>query len=118
MYIIRKSFEFCASHQLEGLCEGHPCMRNHGHNYVLTVELRAKELNAVGMVKDYRELTPVKRFIEEALDHKNLNDFLPCNPTAENMAKVFFDTFVEKLPELYAVEISETPKTSARYERD
>lgn len=117
MYIIRKEFSFCASHQLEGLCEGHPCSRLHGHNYVVVVELRKETLNEVGMVRDYRELEPVKRFVDEALDHKHLNDFIDGNPTAERMAQIFFEVFSEKIPEIYAVEVSETPKTNARYEK-
>jgi 6-pyruvoyltetrahydropterin/6-carboxytetrahydropterin synthase len=127
MFVIRKEFAFSASHQLKGLPDTHPCSRLHGHNYVVTVELRSEWLNEVGFIKDYRSLEPVKRWIDEVLDHKHLNDVLGLdkdkatlamiNPTAENMSKLFFDLFKEWIPELYAVEVSETPKTSARYER-
>ena len=40
----------------------------------------------------------------------------PLNSSAENIAKMLFEAFKPKLPELYAVEVSETPKTSAIYE--
>ena len=50
MYSISKDFEFCASHELCDLEVGHPCMRKHGHNYKVTMELRSETLNDAGMV--------------------------------------------------------------------
>jgi 6-pyruvoyltetrahydropterin/6-carboxytetrahydropterin synthase len=117
MYTIRKEFAFSASHCLDHLPVTHPCSRVHGHNYVVVVELRSETLNDDEFVKDYRELDPVKKFIDDGLDHKHLNDFLPVRPTAENMARYLFDLFKDLIPELNAVEISETPKTNARYEQ-
>jgi 6-pyruvoyltetrahydropterin/6-carboxytetrahydropterin synthase len=116
MYTIRKEFACSCGHQLVGLPEEHPCSRPHGHNYVITVELKAKTLNGVGFVKDYRELDHIKKFIDEQMDHRNLNDVFPFNPTAELLAKHLFDIFIEKTNWLVAVEVSETPKTHARYE--
>ena len=118
MYKISKQFAFSASHILEGLPSDHPCARLHGHNYIVIVHLKAKDLNEVGFVKDYRALSLIKDFIDEKFDHRHLNDVLSFNPTAENMAKYFYDTFKKDIPELYAVEVSETPKTSAIYEPD
>lgn len=118
MYKISKEFSFSASHILEGLSKDHPCSRLHGHNYVVKIHLRAKELNNVGFVKDYRELSLVKNYIDANLDHRHLNDLLPFNPSAENIAKYLFDLFAPQIPELYAIEVSETPKTSAIYEID
>lgn len=118
MYKISKQFSFSASHILEGLPQEHPCSRLHGHNYVVNVHLKSEQLNEVGFIKDYRELDSVKRYIDEKLDHRHLNDVLPFNPTAENMAKYLYDVFKKDIPELYAVEVSETPKTSAIYEAD
>lgn len=118
MYKISKQFAFSASHILLGLPDEHPCSRLHGHNYVVVVHLKGKELNDVGFIKDYRELNNVKEYIDNTLDHRHLNDVLPFNPTAENMAKYLYDTFKKDIPELYAVEVCETPKTSAIYEAD
>ena len=116
MYTITKEFHFCASHVLEGLEKDHPCARLHGHNYVLKVELKSDKLNDVGFIKDYRALQPVKEYVDEVLDHRHLNDVFVCNPTAENMAKELFYIIKKHIPELSAVELSETPKTNARYE--
>ncbi|WP_108821500.1 6-carboxytetrahydropterin synthase QueD [Dysgonomonas sp. Marseille-P4361] len=118
MYKISKQFAFSASHILEGLSQDHPCSRLHGHNYVVTVHLKSEQLNAVGFVKDYRELDSIKQYIDRELDHRHLNDIFPFNPTAENMAKYLYDLFKKEISEVYAVEVSETPKTTAIYEAD
>lgn len=116
MYKITKEFHFSASHELNGLPIEHPCSRVHGHNYIIRVELKSKILDEVGFVVDYRALDNIKAFIDGTLDHQHLNDVLPYNPTAENMAKDFYEYFHNLHPEVSAVEVSETPKTSARYE--
>jgi 6-pyruvoyltetrahydropterin/6-carboxytetrahydropterin synthase len=119
MYKISKQFSFSAAHSLWGLPDDHPCSRLHGHNYVVTVHLRAKELTKQGFVRDYTELKVVKEHIDTKLDHRNLNDILaPLNSSAENIAKMLYDEFKPLIPELYAVEVSETPKTSAIYESE
>lgn len=118
MYTIRKQFEFSASHCLDQLPDEHPCSRTHGHNYVVVIELRMDVLNKYGFVLDYRSLSNVKSFIDQELDHRHLNDVMTGHPTAENIAKFIYDTFADELhPFLRAVEVSETPKTNARYER-
>lgn len=111
-----KTFSFCASHQLEGLPDTHPCSRLHGHNYLIKVELSDIKLNDVGFVIDYRKLDSIKQLIDETLDHRHLNDVFVCNPTAENIAKELFKTFIGRFPQLSAIEVSETPKTNCRYE--
>ena len=119
MFTIRKEFAFSASHQLKNLPESHPCSRIHGHNYIVTVELRCKrkkELTAAGFIQDYRELDHIKKFIDEKLDHRHLNDVLPIQPSAELLSEYLYNTFKETTPRLFAVEVSETPKTLARYD--
>ena len=63
------------------------------------------------MVTDF---TLIKRDIEKALDHKNLNDVLPVNPTAENIARWICD----RTPNAYKVEVWESEMNMAAYERD
>ncbi len=116
MYKISKQFSFSASHILDKLPQEHPCARMHGHNYIITIHLKTETLNEFGFVKDYRDLEFVKEYIDEKLDHRHLNEIIPYHPTAENIARYLYDIFIEKLPELYAIEVSETPKTSAIYE--
>lgn len=116
MYTITKEFHFSASHQLKHLPSDHQCARLHGHNYVVVVELRCADLNADGFVRDYHELAPLKRYIDEKLDHRHLNDVLGDDlVTAERLAKHFFDWCCARWPEASAVRVSETPKTWAEY---
>jgi 6-pyruvoyltetrahydropterin/6-carboxytetrahydropterin synthase len=116
MYKISKQFSFSASHQLALLGADHPCARMHGHNYVVTLHLKSDELDEYGFVKDYRALDSVKRYIDESIDHRHLNDVIPGPPTSERIARFIYERFKPEIPELYAVEVSETPKTSCRYE--
>ena len=119
MYRITKEFHFSASHVLEGLPEGHPCGRLHGHNYVVRVELEAEDLDATGFVLDFGELYVVKQWLDSAVDHRHLNDVWPeMNPTAENIARALHKTIAALLPRrarVAAVRVSETPKTWAEY---
>jgi 6-pyruvoyltetrahydropterin/6-carboxytetrahydropterin synthase len=117
MYTIKKEFHFSSAHQLNGLPDSHPCSRLHGHNYILTVYLKSETVNEIGFVKDYRELDFIKTYVDDVLDHKFLNDIFPLhNTTVENMCKILFDMFKTVLPELTAIEMSETPKTNCKYE--
>lgn len=116
MFRVSKEFHFSASHQLNGLPEDHPCARLHGHNYIVVVELESETLNQVGFVRDYRELAPLKTFIDNELDHRHLNDILGDDcVTAEHMAKYLYDWCKARWPETSAVRVSETPKTWAEY---
>lgn len=115
MFTISKEFHFSASHQLNGLAEGHPCSRLHGHNYVIRVFLRGN-LNKEGFVQDYNDLKPITDWVDNVLDHRNLNDVFEFQTSVENMSKYIFDKFKPLFPLLFAVEMSETPKTNCRYE--
>lgn len=114
MFTITKEFSFSASHALCHLPAEHPCHNLHGHNYKVKLELRANEL-ADGFVVDYRKLQFVKDWIDSTLDHKHLNDIYPMT-TVECMSREIFNHIKPHLPELYAVELSETDKTNCRYE--
>ena len=116
MYTISKKFSFSASHSLKNLPEGHPCRNMHGHNYVITVELRSINLDEAGFVLDYRKLDLVKSFLDKNFDHQHLNDVVDFNPSAENLARYIFKSLCQSIPLLSAVEVSETDKTLARYE--
>lgn len=115
MMTISKEFHFSASHVLNGLPKNHPCSMLHGHNYILTVYLKG-EPDEIGFVVDYRNLQPIKEFVDKILDHKHLNDVFKCNTTVENMSKEIFWLFKEQFPCLSAVALSETPKTRCIYE--
>lgn len=115
MYSITKQFSFSASHVLEHLPEGHPCARLHGHNYVVELVLEGSELDESGFVRDYRDLTPFKTFIDEKLDHRHLNDIVDGPTSAENLARFLYEFARGLWPEVIAVRVSETPRTWAEY---
>ena len=87
------------------------CEQLHGHNWLITIHCKAKELNADGMVVDF---THIKRLIADRLDHANLNEILPCNPTAENIAR----WICEQIPQAYRVDVVESLNNEASYEVD
>ena len=115
MYTISKQFQFSASHLLDGLPVEHPCGRLHGHNYVVEIVLESQHLDHVGFVRDYKELGLFKDYIDTTLDHQHLNFVLDFQPSAENLARHFFDWCRQRWPEVAAARVSETEKTWAEY---
>ena len=115
MYTIAKQFSFDAAHRLHGLPPEHKCSHLHGHTYTVEVVLRSLILNDVGFVVDYNDLAAFKRYLDEEFDHRYLNEVFPLNPTAENLARHFYDWCKAKWPETCKVRVSETPKTWAEY---
>lgn len=117
MFEISKDFEFSASHRLDHLASGHKCHRLHGHNYVVRLSLAADDLDGDGFVTDYGVLDQVKRWIDDRIDHRHLNEVLGSGvaTTAENIARFIFTTWKAELPQLVAVSVSETPRTWAIY---
>jgi 6-pyruvoyltetrahydropterin/6-carboxytetrahydropterin synthase len=118
VFVIAKRFTFSASHQLPGLPVDHQCARLHGHNYVVEVQLAAKQLDGHGFVVDFHKLAPVGDYIDTHWDHRHLNDVLDLPPTSENLAQLLFVWCEYHLPHsisqrLYAVRVSETGSTWA-----
>jgi 6-pyruvoyltetrahydropterin/6-carboxytetrahydropterin synthase len=66
----------------------------HGHNYRVRVTLEGPQLDNIGLLVDFTELKRVVREIMGRLDHQFINDLEPfktVNPSAENLAKYFYD---------------------------
>jgi len=109
MYYVKKTMEISAAHRLTLDYES-KCTQLHGHNWLITVYCKSTELNANGMVVDF---TIIKQMIKDRLDHQVLNDVLPCNPTAENIAR----WICEQIPHCYKVEVQESRGNVAIYEK-
>ena len=81
------------------------CENPHGHNYKVRVTLHGKDLDHSGLLLDFKELKNVLRPVVEYLDHKMINDlepFLTVNPSAENLAKYFYDETNKQLSDMTA----------------
>lgn len=109
MYYMTKRMEIAGAHRLT-LPYSSKCRDLHGHNWLVTVHCRAEQLDENGMVCDFTE---VKRLIHDRLDHKFLNDVVPFNPTAENIAR----WICEQVPNCWRVDVQESEGNVASYER-
>lgn len=110
MYTIIKRMEISAAHRLQ-LSYPSKCEHLHGHNWIITVYCRSLTLNEDGMVVDF---THIKQAVQAKLDHQNLNEVLPFNPTAENIAR----WVCEQIPTCFKVEVRESEGNTAIYEKD
>ena len=116
MFLITKEFHFSASHQITSLPQDNQCARMHGHNYVVVVEMAAETLDEHGFVRNLHDLAPLKRYIDDELDHRHLNDVLgDAFVSTEYVAKHFYDWCHARWPEVSAVRVYETPKMWAEY---
>jgi 6-pyruvoyltetrahydropterin/6-carboxytetrahydropterin synthase len=119
-YRIGRRFTFAAAHQLHGLPDGHKCSNLHGHTYTAEIELTADALTGPGFVTDFGDLAPFRRYLETRIDHRNLNEVLSFEPTAENLALHFFDWCAQHLePDIpgrvTAVRVWESPTSWAEF---
>lgn len=110
MYYITKRMEIAGCHQLNLSYES-KCQNLHGHNWVVTVYCKSRQLNQDGMVADF---THIKTQIHDYLDHGNFNELLDFNPTAENIARWICD----QIPQCYRVSVQESEGNIAIYEKD
>lgn len=119
MFKISVQRNFSASH----IIRDYPgeCGRLHGHNWNVRVTVKRDKLDEFGMAIDFKKLSDILKEIIQKLDHYHLNDIPPFDkvqPTAENIAKYFYDEVKKRLPselEVESVEIWETEKYLAIY---
>ena len=79
------------------------CENPHGHNYRVLVTLIGETLDHSGLLLDFKLLKQVLRPTVEYLDHQMINELEPfttVNPSAENLAKYFFDKTATQLLEM------------------
>jgi 6-pyruvoyltetrahydropterin/6-carboxytetrahydropterin synthase len=101
MFQVSVEETFSSGHALRGY-KG-KCENPHGHNYRVQITLEGPQLNNIGLLIDFTQLKEVMRGIIQRLDHQFLNDLEPftsLNPSAENMAKYFYDEVSGQLKDL------------------
>jgi 6-pyruvoyltetrahydropterin/6-carboxytetrahydropterin synthase len=124
MFEVSVERTFAAGHALRGY-QG-KCENVHGHNYRVQVVVRGERLNSIGLLVDFVDVKRVLDNAIERLDHQFINDVPPfdqLNPSAENMAKYFFEELQEGLRqagrevpiELAEVRLWETDNAMAVY---
>ncbi len=123
MFQVTVEDTFAAGHFLrnyKGKCEN-----PHGHNYKVRVTLEGQDLDKAGLLLDFKDLKDVMKHVIDRLDHQMINDIAPftaLNPSAENLAKYFYDETNAKLKvtsngrvHVRDVTVYETDTTTATY---
>lgn len=86
MYTLKLNTNFSAAHQLTNAYDKKCNDSIHGHNWKVLIEINSSTLKN-NMVIDF---TKLKEIVNQ-LDHKNLNEILNFEPTAELIAKYLHD---------------------------
>jgi 6-pyruvoyltetrahydropterin/6-carboxytetrahydropterin synthase len=92
MFRVSVQETFSSGHALRGY-KG-KCENVHGHNYRVQVSIEGPQLDGIGLLVDFTQVKHALRGIIAGLDHQFLNDldaFKTVNPSAENMAKYFYE---------------------------
>jgi 6-pyruvoyltetrahydropterin/6-carboxytetrahydropterin synthase len=122
MFEISVEESFSAGHALRGY-KG-KCENPHGHNYRVRLTIEGTKLDPIGLLCDFAELRRIIRAAMAELDHKFLNDVEPfkqLNPSAENIAKYFYDEAARRLSRqakgarIQSVTVWETDEATATY---
>jgi 6-pyruvoyltetrahydropterin/6-carboxytetrahydropterin synthase len=123
MFEVTVEDTFAAGHALRGY-RG-KCENPHGHNYRVRVTLAGEELDHIGLLYDFKDLKAAMGEVIDRLDHQFLNDLEPfkqLNPSAENLARYFYQETNAQLRkatngrvQVKDVTVWETDTTTARY---
>ena len=123
MFEVTVEDTFAAGHALRGY-RG-KCENPHGHNYRVRVTLAGEELDHIGLLYDFKDLKAAMGEVIDRLDHQFLNDLEPfkqLNPSAENLARYFYQETNAQLRKATngrgqgkGVTVWETDTTTARY---
>lgn len=139
MYTLQTSASFDSAHFLKGY-EG-KCSNIHGHRWLVEVTVASEEIEKEGqirgMIVDFKTLKEDLKNLADMFDHSLVieegslrkktqealleEEFriveLPFRPTAENLAKYFYDRIEESGYQVVLVKVYETPNNCAGYSR-
>lgn len=131
---ITRTFEIDAGHRLQN--HESKCRNAHGHRYKFEVVVRAEQLDGIGRVVDFGCLkSNLGQWLDDNWDHAFIAqagdpivEWLIANdqkwylvnfpPTAENLARLFFEVASARLPKelkLEKVIVWETPSCKAEF---
>ena len=120
MFEVSVEQSFAAGHALRnyhGKCEN-----VHGHNYKVRITVAGEKLDETGLLVDFLEVKRLMGAAIDYLDHRFINDLAPfdeINPSAENIAKYFYDRVSAGIDgngiKISQVKVWETDTSSAVY---
>ena len=120
MFVLKIVTDFASAHSLRDYPGD--CSRLHGHNWQVEVMVSSQVLDESGIAIDFREIKKQTKAVVKRLDHQYLNEINPfdvLNPTAENIAKYFFDEICilinDENVKVKEVLIWETPRSAVTY---
>ena len=120
MFVLKIVTDFASAHSLRNYPGD--CSRLHGHNWQVEVSVCSQVIDDNGIAIDFREIKKQTKFVIKRLDHQYLNEIEPfdvLNPTAENIAKYFFDEvgllINNESVKVKEVMIWETPRSAVTY---
>ena len=120
MFVLKIVTDFASAHSLRNYPGD--CSRLHGHNWQMGVSVCFKVLDDNGIAIDFREIKKQTKLVIKRVDHQYLNEIEPfdvLNPTAENIAKYFFDEVGllvnNENVKVKDVVIWETPRSAVTY---
>jgi len=108
MFEVSVEQTFAAGHALrnyKGKCEN-----VHGHNYRVRITMQGDQLDSTGLLVDFLDVKSLIGGVVDYLDHQFINDLPPfdeLNPSAENIAKYFYDRVNGGLKNDVPVRVSE-----------
>lgn len=111
---------FSAAHALKGY-DG-DCANLHGHNWIVRVCVRCRQLNAIGIGLDFRVIKDHLRTVLKELDHANISElpqFCNMNPSSENIARYLYGELSRRIntesTTVSKIQVSETPNAGVVY---
>jgi 6-pyruvoyltetrahydropterin/6-carboxytetrahydropterin synthase len=120
MFEVSVEQTFASAHALRNYRGG--CENVHGHNFRVLISVQGEHLDATGLLVDFLEVKSLIAGVVDGLDHQFLNELAPfdqINPSAENIAKYFYDRISAGLSNavvrIAEVRIWETDTSSAMY---
>lgn len=115
MYKLYLQTHFSAAHQLTNAYDSKCNNSLHGHNWKVEIKIWTEELKN-GMVVDF---TKLKEIINQ-LDHKNLNEIVDFEPTAENLANFLHEKIEAEVKHAlhFSVTVWEAEKAAITYSKE
>ena len=111
-----REYRFEAAHRLPEVPAGHKCERLHGHSFRVEVAVEGDVDERTGWFIDYGKLDELWVPIDDALDHRYLNDVPGLeNPTSEILARWIWRRLEPDVP-VVRITVFETCDARCEYE--